>query len=126
LTAMATILTLIFKHGFSIANWLTIFNIIIEKTPGDPRIDKLRVIHIINAVWNLATGILWSKRLQTQCEEFGILNDGQWGSRKGRVCAEVVLLKMLTYEILRPTRTDLFTFDNDAKASYDRIVMAFA
>ena len=82
LQAIATILTLIFKHGLIIANWLTIFNVIIEKTPGNPRIDKLRVIHIMDGTWNLATGILGSKRLQAQCEDFGILNDGQWGLGK--------------------------------------------
>ena len=122
---MATLLSLTWKHGVTILNWLLIWNVMIEKLPGNPRIDKLRVIHIFDSLWNLSLGIIWGKRLQQQCEKLGIINDGQWGSRSGRVCAEVVLIKLLTYEISRLTRTDLITFDNDAKACYDRMVMAF-
>jgi hypothetical protein len=36
------------------------------------------------------------------------------------------LLKQLTYEISRLTKTNIATFDNDAKACFDRIVMCFA
>ena len=122
----ASLLTMVYRHGVILVSWLTIFNVMIEKMPGNPRIDKLRVIHIFDALWNLSLGIMWSKRLQQQSKKFGILNEGQWGSRSGRVSAEVVVLKMLTYEMSRLTRTDLISFDNDAKACYDRIVMAFA
>ena len=39
---------------------------------------------------------------------------------------DAALLKALTYEIARYTRTDLATLDNDAKSCYDRIVMSYA
>ena len=48
------------------------------------------------------------------------------GSRQGKKAIECVCLKQFTYEIATFTRTDLVTFDNDAKSCYDRIVMAYA
>ena len=53
-----------------------------------------------------------------------MLNTEQWGSRPARNAIEVVFMKTLTYMIAQLTRTMLGTFDNDAKACYDRIVFA--
>ena len=54
------------------------------------------------------------------------MGEYQWGARKGKQCIDVVLLKQLTYEIARLTRTSVVTIDNDAKSCFDRIVMCFA
>ncbi len=62
------------------------------------RLDKLRVIHLLEADLNLALGIIWSRRLMTQSEKVGAFGDEQWGSRKGRSANTVVLLKHFTYE----------------------------
>ena len=37
-----------------------------------------------------------------------------------------VLLKQLSYDLSRQCRTNLATFDNDASACYDRIIVALA
>jgi hypothetical protein len=84
------------------------------------------VINIIEADFNLMIGILWGRRLLEHSEEWEKLGEVQWGSRKGKSYLDAVLLKELTYEIARYTRTDLATFDNDAKSCYDRIVMSYA
>jgi hypothetical protein len=39
---------------------------------------------------------------------------------------EPVLLKHLSYDLSRQSRTNLATFDNDASACYDRIIVALA
>ena len=53
------------------------------------------------------------------------MGEEQW-ARPGRNCEEVLLLKELTYMMFELTRTPGATFDNDAKACYDRIVMVLA
>ena len=98
----------------------------LEKILGMDRIDKLRVIHIIEADLNLLLGILFGRRLTNHAEKHNCLGDIQWGARKGKQCIDVVIMKQLTYEIARMTRTDITTFDNDAKSCYDRIVMSYA
>jgi hypothetical protein len=102
--------------------WLNITNVMIEKIPGKPLLNKLRVIHLFEADFNLCLRILWGQRLMRQAESRKALGDQQFGSRKGKSSEEVVLHKVLTYELMRLTRTDGSTFDNDAKACYDRII----
>jgi hypothetical protein len=55
---MATLLSLTWQNGLTIINWLLIWNVMIEKLPGNPRIDKLHVIHIFDSLWNLSLGII--------------------------------------------------------------------
>ena len=98
----------------------------LQKTPGLNHIEKLRVIRIIEADFNLMIGILWGKRLLEHSKTWKKLGNLQWGSRKGKSYIDAALLKELTYEVARYTRTDLATFDNDAKSCYDRIVMLYA
>ena len=125
LKGMADLVSFCHRSGTPLDQWLKIINVMLEKIPGNPRIDKLRVIHLFDALWNLSLGIIWNQRLQSQAEALQLLNDGQWGSRKGKNSIDVVLLKQFTYETARLSRTSLITFDNDAKSCYDRIVMTY-
>lgn len=59
LDGMASILTYCHQTGQTLRQWLKIVNVMLEKIPGNPRIDKLRVIHIFDAMWNLSLGIIW-------------------------------------------------------------------
>jgi hypothetical protein len=86
------------QTGFVFERWRKRVNAMIKKIPGSPRLDKLRVIHLLEADLNLALGIIWSRRLMTQSEKVGAFGDEQWGSRKGRSANTVVLLKHFTYE----------------------------
>jgi hypothetical protein len=57
-----------------------------------------------------------------QCEEKKLLGEETWGGRPGRSAIDVVLLKRFTYLLFDLTKTGGGTFDNDAKACYDRII----
>ena len=123
--AVATLLNLCGQQGMAFDRWKTIHTLMLEKISGLDRVDKLRVIHILEADMNLLYGIMWT-RMMVNAEKHEALNMNQWGSRKNKQCIDVVLLKVFTYELSRYTRTSLITFDNDAKSCYDRIVMCFA
>ena len=109
--------------GFCYPRWEKIQSSMLEKIPGIPRIDKLRVIHIYEADLNLALGVLWSRKLIPHNEATGSLHSEQWGSRKGRSATDAAGMKYFAYGLSRLTATDLGTLDNDAKACYDRIVI---
>jgi hypothetical protein len=98
----------------------------IAKTPGVPRLDKLRVIHIIESDFNLWMGIVCGRKMIYQAESMELLGDEQSGSRPGEKCQDVVIFKHMIYSVLRLTRWDGITFDNDAKSCFDRIVLASA
>ena len=123
LGVIAKVTDLAIQHGIILDRWLNITNVMIEKIPGNPLYHKLRVIHLFEADMNLALGILWSQRIMKQAERKRALGEQQFGSRKGKSAEDVVLLKQLTYELMNITKTDGGTFDNDAKACYDRIII---
>jgi Reverse transcriptase (RNA-dependent DNA polymerase) len=98
----------------------------IAKTPGVPRLDKLRVIHIIESDFNLWMGIVCGRQMIAQAESMELFGDEQSGSRPGKRCQDAVILKHMIYSILRLTKSDGITFDNDAKSCFDRIVLPAA
>jgi len=98
----------------------------LEKDPGDPKIDRLRVIHILEADWNLILKLIWAKRAVWNAEDHDNLGDDNFGSRPGRSAIDVVMRKLFNYIITRQTKTHLGSFDNDAKACYDRILSFLA
>jgi hypothetical protein len=59
--------------GFSPKRWQTVFNAMLEKIPGKPLLHKLRVIHILEADYNLTLKAIFGKRLMHNCEKFGVL-----------------------------------------------------
>ena len=121
-TVQSLIMNSCLRSGYILDRWKAVINSMIEKIPGTPRIDKLRVIHLFESDINLVFGILWNRRLLHRCEHEQILGDEQWGSRPGKAAADVAAMKLLTYEISHLTRTDHGTFDHDAKSCYDRII----
>jgi hypothetical protein len=62
----------------------------IEKVPGCPTINKLRVIHLYEADYNLLLKIIWAQRLVWNAHDKDRLNEGQAGSRPGRNAIDIV------------------------------------
>jgi hypothetical protein len=97
----------------------------LEKTPGWPNICKLRIIHLFEADYNLFLKLIWGKRLIRQADGLKILHPQQH-ARPRRTCIQPILLRQLTFDLCRQTRTDLSLFDLDATACYDRIIVCLA
>lgn len=87
---------------------------------------KLRVIHLIESDLNLLMVIWWGRRLMQQGKQINDSGDDQGGSRTDRRAQEILLFKHIVFLIARLTKTNLTSFDNDAKSCYDRIVMLLA
>jgi hypothetical protein len=98
----------------------------IEKDIGRPAIHRLRIIHLLEADYNLFLKLQWGSHLARHGEKHHGLNEQQFGSRKDRTAMDPVLLKQLSYDLSRQCRTNLATFDNDAPVCYDRTSVALA
>jgi hypothetical protein len=122
----ARMINLALDHRHVYTHWQTVITTMIEKIPGVPRLDKLRVIHIIESDFNLWMGIVCGQQMIFQAESMNLLGDEQSGSRPEKRCQDVVIFKHMTYSVLRLARSDGITFDNDAKSCFDRIVLAAA
>ena len=48
------------KFGISLTRWQNVVNSLIEKEPGNPKIHRLRVIHLYEVDYNLILGIFWA------------------------------------------------------------------
>jgi hypothetical protein len=99
---------------------------LLEKDFGAPNINRLRIIHLFEADYNLFLKTMWADRLVQQGERLDQFGESQQGSRKHRKANDAVLLKQLTYDLSRVLKTNLGTFDNDAKSCYDRIINGIA
>jgi hypothetical protein len=123
---MCKMLNVVMKLGLTPERWCHAISVLIEKDPGSPTINRLRVIHIFEADYNIFLKTMWAKRLVARGEECNAFGESQQGSRKKRTANDAVLLKRLTYDLTRLLRTNLGTFDNDAKSCYDRVINGLA
>jgi hypothetical protein len=106
--------------------WQKVNTCMIEKLPGTPKINKLRVIHLYEADYNAFNKMIWQRGIVWEAHRQHTLNPGQSGSRPNHSCIDVVISKDQKYTYSSLTRTPMATMDNDAKSCYDRIVATIA
>jgi hypothetical protein len=112
--------------GISLQRWQNSTTAMIEKIPGCPKINKLRVIHLYEADYNIILKIIWARKLVWNVHDLNRLNEGQAGSRPGCNAIDVIIQKEMKYLYSSLTKTNLATMDNDAKSCYDRIICNLA
>jgi hypothetical protein len=59
--------------GLPLDRWKNITTCMIEKKPGVSRLDKLRVIHIFEADYNLILKVMWSRKAIWKIHNNGLL-----------------------------------------------------
>ena len=67
--------------GTSIKRWQNCTTTMIEKIPGCSRVNKLRVIHLYEADYNIILKLIWARKLVWHAHDNEMLNMGQAGSR---------------------------------------------
>ena len=106
--------------------WLRATQIPIEKVPGNPRVDKLRTLQLLEGDMQRMMQIIWARRMVWNAEDKKQLMDNQMGSRKGKSALSAVLFKRLSYDIIRQRREAAAVFNNDASGCYDRMIPSIA
>ena len=93
-----------------------------QKKPNTPRINKIRIINIYEADYNLLQKFFWPKLSTKHAEASHTLGKNTWGCRSGCSADNVAMLDKSMTEVHRLTFTNLFKFQNDAKACFDCII----
>ena len=112
------------RHGFYLARWTQVVNVMIYKRPGCIDLEKLRVIHLFEADFNLAIGIYFGRRAMQHQVRHQLIHDGQFGKPHGE-CQDAALSKVLYNMVAQFSQTPLGQFESDATACFDREVMNF-
>ena len=69
----------------------------LKKDPGNPKIHRLRVIHLYEADYNLLLGVKWRQALH-HAVQHGFINDGCYGSQPGKEAKDALFIRELEYE----------------------------
>jgi hypothetical protein len=118
----ATIMTVPLDAGFCPERWKQAVDVMLEKVPGIPSSDKLRIIQLLEADLNQVLRIAFSINITRLAKDHeGIILEHQYG-RAHKTCMTPVLNKLLKIQILIQNKVEGIVFDNDAKGCYDRII----
>jgi hypothetical protein len=117
----AAIMSIPLAEGFCPEQWLQAIDIMLEKIPGVPRINKLRIIQLLKADLNQFLRSEFARNISKLAQETpGIIGEHQYG-RSHQTCLTPVLNKLLMVQLLIQKKTNGIVFNNDAKGCYDHI-----
>ncbi len=111
-------------HTHTYNRWKTIWTLLLEKGIGDPKIDRLRTIHLYEADYNLLLKWFSSRGFILHSEQARCITDNQGGSRTGRSAIDLAITKVLSYEVANILRLRVIIVDNDATACFDQMIKA--
>ena len=61
------------KYGFAPKRWSNVAKVVLEKDAGRPRIDRLRVTHLLKTDYNFVLKLIWGRRLVQWVAQLRIL-----------------------------------------------------
>jgi hypothetical protein len=118
----ASMMSIPLAEGFCPERWRQAIDIMLEKIPGVPRINKLRIIQLLVADLNEVLRSAFALNISKLAQETpGIISEHQYG-RSDQTCLTPVLSKLLMVQLLIQKKTNGIVFDKDAKGCYDRVV----
>eukprot|EP00957_Ditylum_brightwellii_P123640 9425938-Ditylum_brightwellii.AAC.1 len=94
----AWMMSLPFLVGFTLSRWEEDINCMLERDPGDPKIDRLRIIVIVEDNMNAIMKVIWKRRLVPVAEKTQFLSPVQFGNMKGQTTLDALLLKVVTMD----------------------------
>eukprot|EP00957_Ditylum_brightwellii_P017976 1354292-Ditylum_brightwellii.AAC.1 len=115
-------MTLPFRFGFTPHRWQKAIDIMLEKDLADSKINRLRIIVIVEVDMNLIIKIIWNKHLAPTSDSSNFLSPVQFGNKKGKTSLDTLLLKIITMDCLRLFRLSGAVLNNNAMACYNRMI----
>jgi len=118
------LLQLTLKHVHVYERWKTVWNMYLEKKPGNPMIDSLRTLHLFEADYNLLLKWHSSQGFMPKSETHHRILESQGGGRAGHSAIDLACKKVVTYDYLQVTRTDAVDASIDVARCFDNMVEA--
>jgi hypothetical protein len=116
------LINLAVAHCHTYERWKTVHNFFLEKIPGNPLVEKLRVIHIYEADWNIILKYYLTHKVLQTANYQQTLAPEQAGGRPGRRAIDEATKTVILYETCSLQRVTGGIMYNDAKACFDRII----
>jgi hypothetical protein len=110
-----------YRFGFSPQHWQSITDVEILKKSGVYNIDKMRMITLMDAAYNMNNKQL-GRDVMKHAESLQNLAREQYGSRKHHQASTAATNKVLMMDLLRIRHQSGALCSNDAKSCYDRVV----
>ena len=118
-TALVRFYTPMSKHKHYPKRWSDVLDVMIEKGKGS-RINKLRVIQIVEADLQLLMRIFLGIWLESKLEEDERLSKPNYGSRKGFSIDSALLEKRLLFDYAKRREESNIYLTSDLEACCDR------
>ena len=83
------------------SRWRNAVNVMIEKDPGVPNVNRLRIIHLFEADYNFMLKIMWGHCLVRRAVDMNLLHPCQHGAVPGHTAMDVVMLIQLSTDLCR-------------------------
>ena len=104
--------------------WEMCLQIMLEKGKGH-RIDKLRILQLVEADLNFVLKLLWGSRLNQAAYKNNLYNESQYAII-GKTCTSAIFNKVLFADLTRQTKRPASMMDNDNAAAFDRVLPALS
>jgi len=105
------------KHTHTFQRWKVIWNMYLEKDLGSPKLSRLRMIHLMEANYNLLL-----KWYTTKGDRLCRLANKQGRSWQGCSTIDVACNKVIIYDIIHTTKDKSIDVGNDATACFNRMI----
>jgi len=115
------LLVLAVKHTHTFQCWQTIWNMFLKKGIGNPRLDWLQTLHLIEADLNLLWKWYSSMGFIKRAEDQNNIADNQYGGHAGQCAIDLACKQIATFGIYQIIRKCTCEVSNDARHCFDRM-----
>ena len=77
-------MNIVIARGIAVPRWCNATSVMLEKDAGNPRIHRLRIIHLFEADFNFFLKLQWGHRLVRRAVDLDLLHESQYGSTPGK------------------------------------------
>ena len=96
--------------------------IMIPKELNNMQINRLRLINLYEADYNLALKFFWPHKAIKLVDKLGLLGEKQWGTKPLYSVEQPALMDEFITDVHRITCRHMAKLQNDATACYDRMI----
>ena len=115
-----------FKQGFTMPRWNSSIHHMLEKSPGNHSLKKMRIIQLVEADFNIYQKIKISRELMRKIVKEETFPDEMYGGRKNRTSHDAISAQTLMFDLARQQERTMVCLNLDAEKCYDRIFPSYA